>query len=37
LRIIEQPRAADLVLDGVIDMEDLAAFVLAWLRSSLWP
>ncbi|HOK65174.1 MAG TPA: glycoside hydrolase family 88 protein [Anaerohalosphaeraceae bacterium] len=37
LRIIPAPRPSDLVFDGMIDMNDLAAFVLGWLRNSYWP
>lgn len=37
LRVIEELRSTDLTADGLIDMEDLAAFVLGWLQSSYWP
>jgi rhamnogalacturonyl hydrolase YesR len=34
---IDNPRATDLVVNGVIDLEDLSAFVLTWLGSNFWP
>ncbi len=34
---IDNPRPTDLVVDGVIDLNDLSAFVLTWLGSSFWP
>jgi rhamnogalacturonyl hydrolase YesR len=37
LRVIEELRPTDLTEDGLIDMDDLAAFVLGWLQSSFWP
>jgi hypothetical protein len=34
---IDNPRPADLVVDGVIDLNDLSMFVLTWLGSNFWP
>lgn len=34
---IDDPRPTDLVLDGVIDLNDLSVFVLTWLGSNVWP
>lgn len=34
---ISQPRPADLVLDGTIDIEDLLEFVQSWLHAGEWP
>ncbi|MEN6307901.1 MAG: glycoside hydrolase family 88 protein [Anaerohalosphaeraceae bacterium] len=34
---IPDPRPTDLVLDGMIDIQDLAVFVQSWLQDSTWP
>ena len=34
---IPDPRPTDLVLDGVIGLNDLSALFLSWLEKSYWP
>ena len=34
---IPDPRPTDLVLDGIIDINDLSVFILSWFESNLWP